>query len=310
MNACLRALLLAVTTTAAAGAQLVPSINLYTSYTDNLFQTHDGQSERITQAYIDLDYASSDALSFFYSGNASVFSEFEDLFSHTHQTGLSYFKPTGDNDLLYGRATLSVRLDRAAYSYRDFVQGEIQGLRKFYLRPTLLGRGGFALRYQDYINERDYSYIEQEVFGKISKFLPSRTTLQADSELGVKTYVGEANQDPQTLLETRSGRGRSLVQLVTRFKVAQSLAPGTGLQVEWLHRANLAGQNRFADPGLYNPDADLFDDHYSYDGHHYRAALKHLAGGRSNWKPAPGGSDDTTRDGRRWISTAFSSTTG
>lgn len=276
MNVCWSVLVLTLVTTAGAWAQFVPSINLYTSYTDNLFQTHDGQSDWITQAYIDLDYAPSGPLRFYYAGNASVFSQFEDLFSHTHQAGLSYYKPKGENDLLYGRARLSARLDRAIYSYRDFVQGEVYGLGKFYLRPTLLGRGGFALRYWEYVNERDYSYIEQEVFGKISQFLPSRTTLQADSELGVKTYVRARPQDPRTLLETRSGNGRSLIQLVSRFKVAQALTQGTGLQLEYQHRANLAGQIRFADPNLYDPDADLFDDRYSYAGHHYRTALKHL----------------------------------
>ena len=121
MKVCRRALVLALLTTTGAWAQFVPSINLYTSYTDNLFQTHDGQSDWITQAYIDLDYAPSGALSFYYAGNASVFSQFEDLFSHTHQAGLSYYKPTGENDLLYGRARLSARLDRAIYSYRDFL---------------------------------------------------------------------------------------------------------------------------------------------------------------------------------------------
>ena len=67
MKVCRRALVLALLTTTGAWAQFVPSINLYTSYTDNLFQTHDGQSEWITQAYIDLDYAPSGALSFYYA---------------------------------------------------------------------------------------------------------------------------------------------------------------------------------------------------------------------------------------------------
>ncbi|NKB68489.1 MAG: hypothetical protein GKR89_15620 [Candidatus Latescibacteria bacterium] len=271
----LLAALLTLGSTAAARAQVTPTFNLYNSYTDNLFQTYDKQSEWITQAYFDLGLVSTDNWSLYYTGNASLFSQYDDLFNHTHQAGVSYYRALGEKNALYGGAQLALRLDQALYDYRDFVRGEGYVQSKFYLQPTLLGRLGYVLGYQNYVQEPDYSFYEQEFSAQFSKFLPSRTTLQAGLQMGVKTYARAVEPNLDTQISARSGQERSLVQLLTQVKLAQSLGQGTGLQLEFKHRANVAGQSRPVDEALYNTDDDLFDDRYNYSGPRLRAGIKH-----------------------------------
>jgi hypothetical protein len=257
-------------------AQIVPRVNLYSSYTNNLFQTYNQQSSWINHVFIDLDYAPRTDLNLYYSGSTNVFSEYEDLFSHTHRTGVSYMHSGENLNTLHAGGELALRLDRPLYDYRDFLQAETYVNAKAYLKPTLLSRSGYSLRYQEYLNAGDYSFFEQVLFAQLSQFLPSRTTLQARAKLGLKTYARDVGSDTSTV-PVRAGSDRNLVQLVSRLKIAQSLGNNTGLQLEYRRRANLAGQSRYAQEELYNPDDDLFDDHYSYSGDELRTTLKHLA---------------------------------
>ena len=270
-------LLFVLSLTGQAAAQLVPRLNLYSSYTDNLFQNYGRQSAWVTHAFVDLDYVSSAAVNLYYSGSAKVFAEYGDLFTHTHRTGVSYVRLERARDALYAGAELALRLDQPLYNYRDLLQADLYATAKRYLRPALLARAGYALGYREYLNARDYSFFEQTAFAQLSRFLPTRTTVQVRFELGLKTYAREVDRDA-TVVPARAGSDRNLVQLVSRFKVAQSLGSNTGLQLEYLHRANLAGQSRYTEEEFYNPDDDLFDDRYSYDGSQFRTTLKHLAG--------------------------------
>ena len=184
-----------------------------------------------------------------------------------------------DFSLLNAGIEISVRLDRPQYDYRDYLDVESYVVGKRYLDESTLARGGYSLRLRKYVNAGDYSFLDQELFAQVSRFLPSNTTVVLRSELAVKTYV----TDPDTtstganVVPARSGRGRSLMQAIMRLKLAQSLGPSTGLQLAYSRRDNLAGQSRYANLELYNPDDDLFDDHYSYSGGELRATLKHLA---------------------------------
>ena len=265
-------------TIAPAAAQIIPRVNLYSSYTDNLFQNYNQQSAWINHAFIDLDYLPNADLNIYYSGSANVFSDYEDLFSHIHRTGVSYMRLGEDKDhtTFYAAAELALRLNRPLYDYRDFLQAETYANFKAYLKPTLLSRCGYSLRYQEYLNAGDYSFLEQVVFAQFSQFLPSRTTLQMHAELGLKTYAREAASDTAAI-PVRTGSDRNLMQLITRLKIAQALGNNTGLQLEYRRRATLSGRSRFSEKEFYNPNDDLFDDRYSYNGHELRSTLKHLA---------------------------------
>ena len=297
LPACLVALI------SAAEAQVALNADLYTTYTDNVFLTASQRSDLMQSAYIDFDYQPDADLSLYYSGNANVFSKNADLFNHVHSFGASYARPLGTAGLFFAGANLSLRLDRPLYDYRDFAAGRAFASFEPYLHPELITRLDYTLSYQNFLNAADYSYREQHLDAQLTHYLPTRTTLQLNSELGLKSYLQETAQP-----------SRNPLLWGTRLKAAQSLGPNLGLQLAWHHQGILAGQSRYADwfgyapseifdefykaktkskayrydpdefykappasqTHWYDPD-ELFEDRYSYSGDQWSATLKYLA---------------------------------
>ena len=297
LPACLVALI------SAAEAQVVLNADLYTTYTDNVFLTAGQRGDLMQSAYIDFDYQPNTDLSLYYSGNANVFSKNADLFNHVHSFGASYARPLGTAGLFFAGANLSLRLDRPLYDYRDFAAGRAFASFEPYLHPELITRLDYTLSYQNFLNAADYSYREQHLDAQLTHYLPTRTTLQLNGELGLKSYLQETAQPT-----------RNPLLWGTRLKVAQSLGPNLGLQLAWHLQDILAGQSRYADwfgyaPNeifdefykaktkskayRYDPDEfykapptsqaywydpdELFEDRYSYGGDQWSATLKYLA---------------------------------
>jgi len=272
-----RCVLFILALTCVSEAQIIPNINLYTTYTDNLFLSSSQRGDVINTTYIDLDCIVNEDLGFYYSGNARILSDNADLFSHFHTFGLSYSRALDTNDLLITGIEGGLRLDRPLYDYRDFVEGQAFASVKSYLRPDLLGRFGYTLRYQNFLNATNYSYVEQHLNAQLTHVLPSRTTLQAKAEIGLKSYMHSLGGDSSFDPSARSGHDRHVLQTVTRLKAAQSVSANAGLQIEWQHRHKFSGASRFADLLFYNPDDDLFDDQFSYGGDLFGTTLKYLA---------------------------------
>ena len=291
LPACLIALI------SAAEAQVVLNADLYTTYTDNVFLTASQRGDLMQSAYIDFDYQPDADLSLYYSGNANVFSENADLFNHLHSFGASYARPLGAAGLFFSGASLSLRLDRPLYSYRDFAAGRAFASFEPYLHSGLITRLDYTLNYQNFLNAADYNYLEQHLDAQLTHYLPSRTTLQLNGELGLKSYLQQTAQS-----------SRNPLLWGTHLKAAQSLGPNLGLQLAWHHQDILAGQSRYADWFWYDPNKlfddpyktkaywydpdelykaqskaywydpdELFEDRYSYSGDQWSATLKYLA---------------------------------
>jgi len=258
-----------------ASAQMIPTINLYTTYTDNLFLNYNQRSDLINATYIDLDYFVNEDLSFYYAGSTSVFTKNADLFAHLHTFGSSYTRSFGIDNLIYAGTEIGLRLDRPLYAYRDFAEGHAFATVKFYLRPDVLGRLGYSLHYRNFLNADEYTYADQRLKGRLIHTLPSHTTLLFGAELGVKSYLNAAVSAPALFASPE--RSRHLLRWVARLKAAQSLGSNAGLQIEWLHRQQPYGQSQYDNFYLYDPDADLFDDSYSYGGNKISTTLKYLA---------------------------------
>ena len=301
LPACLVALI------STAEAQVSLNADLYTTYTDNVFLTASQRDDLIQSAYIDFDYQPDADLSLYYAGSANVFSENADLFNHLHSLGASYARPLGAAGLFFAGASLSLRLDRPLYSYRDFAAGRAFASFEPYLHPALITRLDYTLNYQDFLNAADYSYREQHLDAQLTHYLPTRTTLQLNGELGLKSYLQATTQS-----------NRNPLLWGTRLKAAQSLGPNLGLQLAWHHQGILTGQSRHADWFRYDPNEifdelyetkakskdwyktkakgydpdefykatsqaywydpdELFEDRYSYGGDQWNATLKYLA---------------------------------
>ena len=244
LPACLVALI------STAEAQVAFNANLYTTYTDNVFLTASQRGDLIQSAYIDFDYQFDADLSLYYSGSANVFSENADLFNHLHSFGASYARPLGAAGLFFSGASLSLRLDRPLYDYRDLAAGQAFASFEPYLHPELISRLDYTLNYQNFLNAADYNHLEQHLDAQLTYYLPTRTTLQLNGELGLKSYLQETAQP-----------SRNPLLWGTRLKAAQSLGPNLGLQLAWHHQGILAGQSRYADRFWYDPNG-LFDDRY------------------------------------------------
>ena len=293
LPACLIALI------STAEAQVALNADLYTTYTDNVFLTASRRGDLMQSAYIDFDYQFDADLSLYYAGSANVFSENADLFNHLHSLGASYARPLGAAGLFFAGASLSLRLDRPLYSYRDFAAGRAFASFEPYLHPALITRLDYTFSYQNFLNAVDYSYREQHLDAQLTHYLPTRTTLQLNGELGLKSYLQETAQP-----------SRNPLLWGTRLKAAQSLGPNLGLQLAWHHQGILSGQSRYADWFSYDPNKffgdpyktkakwydpdelyktkapskaywydpdELFEDRYSYGGDQWSATLKYLA---------------------------------
>jgi len=251
-------------------------VEAYASYTDNLFQNANRRSDWITSARIDLDYTPLPNLGFYYTGDTRIFTEYDDLFNHIHLLGMSYMWKAREDRLLYTGLVSSTRRNRSAYQYRNYVQGGEYVASKLYLQPELLLRLGYQLRLREYDYMPNFSFAEQVAYAQLSRFLPTQTTILGSARIGLKTFTHSMSPASVDLnLQPRAGGKENLAQFMLRFKVAQSLAAGIGLQVEYQHRLNLMGRNRYVDRD-YNPDEKLFDDHYSHEGSAWRSTLKYV----------------------------------
>ena len=297
LPACLVALI------STAEAQVALNADLYTTYTDNVFLTASQRGDLMQSAYIDFDYQLDADLSLYYSGSANAFSENPDLFNHLHSLGASYARPLGAAGLFFSDVSLSLRLDRPLYDYRDFAAGRAFASFEPYLHPELISRLDYTLSYQNFLNAASYSYREQHLDAQLTHYLPSRTTLQLNGELGLKSYLQETGQP-----------SRNPLLWGAHLKAAQSLGANLGLQLAWHHQGILTGQSRYADWFWYDPNElfddrykaktkskaywydpdefykapppsqaywydpdELFEDRYSYDGDQWSATLKYLA---------------------------------
>lgn len=267
MRALIGALLLGLGT---AWAQPALRLNLYSSYTDNLFQSNQPRADWIHLLYADLDWGLAANTSLFYTGNASLFGRYRQLFNHAHTLGLNYQRD-GRAGEVHAGASLATRLDRQRYDYRDFAGGSAFVEAKRYLREDLVGRAAYTLRLQEYLNVSRQSYVEQNANARLTRFLPSHTTVDLRAEVGIKSYLRHGEE-----FLPGAKQGRHLVQGSGGLRLAQSLGAGTGINLDYTRQHSFSGQGRFLFGPLYDFDDELFSDRYSYQGQTLGLTLKHL----------------------------------
>jgi hypothetical protein len=273
-------------------------VDAYVTFTDNLFQNYSRRSDWITLTYFEMNHSIGQTMGVYYSGNANVFAEYEDLFTHRHEVGFRYYRPQGGRNGLFTGVKVRTRLDKPVYRYYDSIEGEGYVHMKKYLRPSLLSWFSAQTQWRHYYHAPDYSYIESGTNARLSQFLPTRTTLELRARLGAKSFVRSTLEDAlDGEGRLRSGGSRNLTQITLAGKVAQTLSTGLGLQVEYSWRTNLSGRNRYEEINSYNIDEELFDDRYSYDQKGFSTVLKKMTK-RDSWIKLAGGRETRTYLGR------------
>lgn len=261
---------------AIAQAPVVVGAHVVTAYTDNLFRSYSERSDWVQQVYLDLDYGGP-GLTAYYSAEASLFAEYEDLFSQTHAIGVSTARPGPHRRLVTGGLSLAMRTGRPDYEYKDYTEASGNLGAKLYLRPSLMLRTGTGLRVREYRHAGDFSYAEPTVYVQMSRFLPTRTTLVAGLDLGLKAYLraGGAATTDDVATYSRTSDDDAQAQATAWLKMAQSLGTRAGLQLQYTRLDLVAGGTRYRRIEDYDPTEELFDDGYSRSGHELRATLKH-----------------------------------
>ncbi|MGC9364956.1 MAG: hypothetical protein ACP5FZ_10355 [Fidelibacterota bacterium] len=264
-----------------AFSQTFINFQLHGSYTDNIFQNYAPAEDYISSWNLTVYHQTKLKTILYYNSNLNLFSQYSDLQNHNHYFGISKKQSIGNgNNEIYLGGYARIRIDRPVYEIYD--NNNIYGFAsiKYYLFPTIMFRAKNTLGVRAYVNYTDYSYWENIMSLNISKFLQTRTTLQAGIDYFYKDYTENQTYSvtgPYGLISrTYVIESPKVSQLTASLKIAQSISNLTAIQMQVLYRTTLTGKNRFAELDEFYTDEVLFDDHYSYSGPEYFLSLKQL----------------------------------
>ena len=262
-----------------ATAQTFLNFQLHGSYTDNIFQNYSPVEDYISTWNFTIFHQTKSKTTLYYNGNLNLFSQYSDLQNQNHHIGISKKQSIGDgkNEFYLG-GYARFRIDKPVYDIYD--NNNVYGFAsvKYYLYPTIMFRAKNTLGMRAYVNYTDYSYFENVLSLNISKFFQTRTTLQTGIEYYYKDYTGNQTYSatgPNGLFSrTYIIDSPNVSQLAASINIAQSVSSLTAVQMQYLIRSNLSGENRFAALDEFYSDEVLFDDHYSYSGQELSMSIK------------------------------------
>ncbi len=273
----------------AAQAETIKSVSAGTTYDSNVYGSHAGETDAISELEVYLAYRSPGERSeteYYYTGSGVVFLRSGATTHTTNSLGFVYARNmgTGRSGLSAG-GSFSLRTNRAYYDTYNYasLQGAVNG--RWYIRHSLLLRSSYRLRWRNYWNSDPFSYTEHYLSAQIDKFLPSRTALRADISYGHKDHpsaVAETvqfgpfrrrwNNAPSPTLEPDvPDEG----QVVLGVQVTHSLADHTGLRLRYQARLNTTSERYdLSRAGVdYYWDEDIFTDRYDHNGHRWSIRL-------------------------------------
>lgn len=208
-----------------------------------------------------------------YNGEYSYFTLVPGRSNQVHGGGLSFAQIFGDDEatLWNAAASYSVRTDREEFAYYDNSAFTASTTVKHQFSPMFVGRAGYTLRVMRFPNLASFDHADHGIFIQGSTFLPSRTTIIGQVDLGMKLY-STPNEDTTVAAAGRGRRSSALsspgvTQLAGSVRIGQSLFEQTGLSVTGGYQVNLRKDTRYlgSTTGLIADD-EIFDDHYGYEG--------------------------------------------
>jgi len=237
-------------------AQWKTELSLGSIYDSNIDGFYTGQGARITNMTLDVSRQKKRAR-LYYSGNGFMFGQNEPRTFLSNRVGLDMIFPLGQkrNRVVLGFAGTN-RMNRSVYNIYNYfgAMGYVQG--KWYVQKDLMMKLGYHIDWRTYQHMSVSRYIDQNATAQLSKFLPSRTTLQADVQLGHKM------------------RDASESQMVFGLQVAQALTRNTGLSLRYQKRINITSEQDLLSAILRSlTDEDLLNSRYDYGGHQVSARL-------------------------------------
>lgn len=209
---------------------------------------------------------------------------------HVHEVSLTHSGQVDDDaHLLYeAGASYGQRFGRELFSFYDhrIATGTagISWTPAEFLRLKL----GYTFRATSFREVPEYDYTEHVGALRATIALPSRTTLIAGGEAGVKTLT------PTVMtVESGSGNGRrfgntettvtlpgpATTQITGSLRVGQSVFDGTGVSLTGMYRVNTGTASTTPSPEGTSDD-DIFEDHYAYEGPSLSLMITQIIGSR------------------------------
>lgn len=281
--------------------------SFWTLFDDNAFRNYRMLSDVVYQPDVTLYYSRETDWSGFqmdYQGSWFFFQNYADRKFQLHALGLSGSRLLNDSGTvaLYWGLHGGKRWNQPGYAYYDY------GTASGYLNLRFDGGGkgsiglGFSGQLQKFDELNQFDYFEIRSYLQPTLYLPTRTTLIGQFQLGYKKFIepavsqkiveetitwfwngnkwvrgkGNPNRTKQDSVRTKTitrvvtvtSPGKSVLQFTGLVRAAQSVFSGTGIAVQGLIRRNPRQNGRvlsFQDSGYEQEDV-LFDDPYSYAG--------------------------------------------
>lgn len=222
----------------------------------------------------------------YYQGDLNLFQKFSDRLYHHQTFGYDgYTVSNEEKEIIYFGGNLLWHDGQQDYNVYDYwkLQGYVNS--KIDLRTNLIGRFGYILNNKTYQELPEFNYWEHSLFARFNTYFQTGTSLTLSFNYGLKDYIPLPTSSEQ-------GRGRrvtveytempSVDQLVSSFKLAQSLGMKTSLSFDYLNRLHpgLVGGSAAVmnSDNLFTED-ELFDDRYGYSGHELTTTFTHFLPG-------------------------------
>jgi len=258
-------------------AQFGLSLQNESGYSSNAFANYYALPDYFSSSQITVHHdwlQSSSGLRLYYQGELTLFEQYHDRNSHTHEAGFNGYKNWGasENQLDWG-----IRLSKSFYgdSYRWYEQEQTTsyGQIKIVASPSWFLYTGISLSYRNYPLLQPFAHFRTFGFVRSSWFFDTGTTFILETNIQQKIY----SQDSQAMADTSAPEiiyaeaGNSLQGLLS-LRAAQSLSANIGISAEYRVRHNWNSATRYlaSSEGGYFSDEDVFDDVFA---HHGQSAL-------------------------------------
>ena len=267
--------------------QIYPSVTFSSDFDDNINRSPIPESDQIYSLDATIEYApESSNFSLYYSGNWEFYKEYVDRNANYQDFGMYYMDTWGkkDQNRFYIGGNFLLKNNTKEFNYYDYNQFYLYGNLRFKFESFLL-KGGYNYRNREYVKSPSLNNARHYLFMHGSKTFSTRTTMQLEGNLGLKTFAsdefivsgpgsggGGGGMRPYQV-ETEDTQP-DLSHFILVAKIGQAVMDELGLSFTYRQQISLTPESTFSNPDYRNLDSELFDDPFSYESKEYKGSIK------------------------------------
>ncbi|MFZ5517096.1 MAG: hypothetical protein ACOY90_10690 [Candidatus Zhuqueibacterota bacterium] len=276
-------------------------------YDENVFRNYLEIADVITQTTAFFSHQipiKSSQLQFHYAGNLNAFNDFNERLFHTHDLGTSAIAPIYKSLTLQAGMQFQLRKNLPEYDIYDAATWLLKTSLSLTPWQNVHFQTGYSFKEKRFQNLEQFNFAEQSASFLARIGLPTRTTIFAQVNFGLKNYLED--QTGETMIITDRvlphqgmGPGRrhgdapivSDTAIVANHlsipethqwsldvKIAQSIFKTTGVSIGYLRRFSPSQDTRYLSGQgyAYSKDDELFDDPFTYASHEWYATVTQI----------------------------------